>query len=443
MFPTPETTFWSRSRGFIWALREPMVRGRYPASNPSSSGSGPNEESRSSSSPASSSRARVKPVSSRRKSLLSPSRCKTSMSALSGSSTGGTSSSWPPILSWKTSESPVPSSMMRCLARRRTPVMLTPSSRLTNSWVEGCSTSDASRTSARSISEPVTSSRRSSFIVSTSGNSGIDVFIPVPHRVISVVSMWFARGEGGVALGERKVAVRSHRLDSKASPFEFCGQPRRVVQPHAMDLFVPPVELSYLPKTHDPALHRTPLDVLLQLGEYCPVLPHAEISRLGVRRHLARAQHVEDEDATGDERVMNTPERATQPPVLVLRVEEVVEDLADRRDRGARRDLDLEERPHPELGLWHPFARELDHGLGDVDPEDAVAHVYELPRPQAATATQVDNKTVANPVSVQDLQYAWRRSQGELSMADVMYVRDVLTVPPRRVRTSRGYLSPP
>ena len=64
------------------------------------------------------------------------------MSAVSGSSTGGTSRSWPPILSWKTSESPEPSSTMRCLARRRAPVIRTPSSRLTNSSVEGCSTSE-------------------------------------------------------------------------------------------------------------------------------------------------------------------------------------------------------------------------------------------------------------------------------------------------------------
>ena len=47
------------------------------------------------------------------------------------------------------------------------------------------------------------------------------------------------------------------------------------------------------------------------------------------------------------------------------------------------------------------------------------------------------------PVTVQDLQYARRRSKGELGMPDVVYVRDVLPVPPRRVRTSRGYLSPP
>ena len=82
------------------------------------------------------------------------------------------------------------------------------------------------------------------------------------------------------------------------------------------------------------------------------------------------------------------------------------------------------------------FCAKLDHGLGDVDPEDAVARVYELAGPQTATATEVDNKAIAYPVTVQDLQYARRRSEGELSVADVVDVREVLPVPPRRVAAS-------
>src|SRR5919199_2479842 len=61
---------------------------------------------------------------------------------------------------------------MRCLARRRAPVMRTPPSRRTNSSKEGCSTRAGSRTSPPSILEPTTSPRRSSFMVSTSGSSG-------------------------------------------------------------------------------------------------------------------------------------------------------------------------------------------------------------------------------------------------------------------------------
>src|SRR5215212_2051120 len=245
---------------------------------------------------------------------------------------------------------------MRCLARRRAPVILAPPSRPANSWVEGCSTSEGSRTLARSICAPTTRPRRSSFMVSTSGSSGICVFILALRRLFLAASCRFACDEGGVTLRQREAAIRSHRPNQETRPFEFCGQPRRLVQAHAMHLFVPPVVLSYLPETHDPALHRTPLGVLLQFGEHGPVIPHAETPRPGTRWHLARTEHVEDEDAAGDERVVNAPEKATQPPSLVLRVEKVVEDLADRRHRGARRDLDLEERPHPKLGLGRPAA---------------------------------------------------------------------------------------
>src|SRR5215212_1689953 len=289
MLPMPETTFWSRRRGFIWALREPMARCKYPASNSSSRGSGPSEASRSWSSSASSRRARVKPVSSRRKRRLSPSRSRMSMSALSGSSTGG--------------------------------------------------------------------------------SSGIRVFIPARRCPILAASCPFASDEGGVALRQRVTTVRSHHLNPEARPFEFCGQVRRVVESHAMHLLIPPVALPSLAETHDPALHRTPLDVLLPLGEHSPVLTHAEIPRPCTRRHLARTEHVEDEDAAGDERVVNAPEKATKPPFLVLRIEKVVEDLADRRDGLTTWDLDLEQRPYPELGLGHSTAREFDHSLGDVDPQ--------------------------------------------------------------------------
>jgi hypothetical protein len=206
-------------------------------------------------------------------------------------------------------------------------------------------------------------------------------------------------------------------------------------------LSIPPVVLPHLAETHDPALHRTPLDVLLPLCEYRPVLTHAEISRPGTGRHLARTEDVEDEDAAGDERVVNAPEKATKPPFLTLRIEEIIEDLADGRDGLTTWDLDLEQRPYPELGLGHPIAREFDHSLGDVDPQHLVAGVYELARPQTATAAEVDNEAIVYPVTVQDLHYARRRSEGELGVADVVDVRNILPVPPHLVGGSRGYLS--
>src|SRR5688500_4493239 len=168
-----------------------------------------------------------------------------------------------------------------------------------------------------------------------------------------------------------------------------------------MHFVIPPVELSHLAKTHDPTFHGAPLDILLPLEEHGPVLPHAETPVPGTWGHLARREHVEDEDAAEDERVVNAPEKVAQSQLLVLRVEKVVEDLADGCDCFTGWELDLEQRSKLELGLGHPVARELDHSLGDVDPENLVACVYELSCPQTTAATQVDYKAVVNPIAVQ------------------------------------------
>jgi hypothetical protein len=120
--------------------------------------------------------------------------------------------------------------------------------------------------------------------------------------------------------------------------------------------------------------------VLLTLGEHRPVIAHPEALDFRALWHLSGAERVEDEDAAGDERLVNAPEDAAQATLLVLGVEEVVEDLADRRDGAATRDLDLEERAHPKLGLGRSFARDLDHRFRDVHAEDAVPGVDQLPR---------------------------------------------------------------
>ena len=135
-------------------------------------------------------------------------------------------------------------------------------------------------------------------------------------------------------------------------------------------------------------------------------------------------------------RVVDALEKAPQTQILVLRVEKVVEDLADRRDRGARRNFDLEQRSNPEVGLGYLFARELDHRLGDIDPQDPVSGVDQLTRPQTAPAAEVDNEAIVYPAMAQDLEYAWRRSEGELGVADVVDVGEVLPVPPRPIRAS-------
>src|SRR3712207_9396851 len=78
-------------------------------------------------------------------------------------------------------------------------------------------------------------------------------------------------------------------------------------------------------------------------------------------------------------------------------------------------------------------SRDLDHRLGDVYAEDAVARVDELPRQQTAAAAQIHHQALKYPALVQDLQYPRRGPEGEVSVADVVDVGEVLRSEERRV----------
>jgi len=66
---------------------------------------------------------------------------------------------------------------------------------------------------------------------------------------------------------------------------------------------------------------------------------------------------------------VDAPEEASGPPLFVLGVEKVVQDLAYRGDGVAPRYGRLEQGPHPKLSRRRLPAREIDHGPEDVDPE--------------------------------------------------------------------------
>ena len=160
-------------------------------------------------------------------------------------------------------------------------------------------------------------------MVSTSGSSGIPVYIPARRFPIPAASCRFTRHEGGVALRQRVPTVRSQRPNPEVRPFEFCGQLRRIVEPHAMHLVVPPVVPPPC-ETHDPPLHRTPLESSSRsesTAQSSPTLkpfalvqaaPGPDPARRRLRHRRGRARR--ERAGTGD-----------PAPLLVLRVEEVVE----------------------------------------------------------------------------------------------------------------------
>src|SRR5215203_1736070 len=261
---------------------------------------------------------------------------------------------------------------------------------------------------------------------------GHGLVIPIFH----VFLRRFLGSEGRVAFFERQITVSPHRPNQEAGTFELRDQLRRIVQPDAMDLVDPPVIFPHLPETDDAPLHSVPPGILLPLREHRPIVPHTETLRPRTRLHLPRTEHVEDEYAARSQGVVDAPEHATESQILVLGVEGVVEDLAYGRDRLARRDPDLEKRPHPKLGLGRPLARYLDHRFGDVYAEDVVTGVDQVPRQEAGPATKVHDEALAYSTSLQYPLYPRCRVESEVGMPDVVDVGQVHPVPPAQASTT-------
>src|SRR5918997_3645875 len=91
-------------------------------------------------------------------------------------------------------------------------------------------------------------------------------------------------------------------------------------------------------------------------------------------------------------------------------------------------DIGVEQRSQPELGFGDSLARDADHLLGDVYPEDAVAGLGELLGPQTASATQVDYQGFLGPVVNQDRQYAGSGPKGELTEANIVDMSEVFSI---------------
>src|SRR5918998_5245021 len=158
------------------------------------------------------------------------------------------------------------------------------------------------------MSEPTTSSRRTSFIVSTSGSSGIRVFIPLPQPlVLAATSRWFAGDERRVSPGQRVPTVTAHSSNPEAHSTQFPRYLRRFVQTLAVYFVVPSVVLPNLPEAGDPADQSPPFRVLFLLDEHNPVLSFGESPFRGSPWDLCRLRDVEDEDATGSQRIVYTP----------------------------------------------------------------------------------------------------------------------------------------
>ena len=112
--------------------------------------------------------------------------------------------------------------------------------------------------------------------------------------------------------------------------------------------------------------------------------------------------------------------------VLETRVDRSsAEYLANREHRMASGNADARHRRHAEPRLRGDFARETDHRFRRVDPRDVVAVLDEIPRGDAAAASELDDVAACNAVGAKSPHEFRRRASRELAEAGVVHVRQI------------------
>ena len=229
------------------------------------------------------------------------------MSAVRGSSTGGTSRSWPPDLELedqRVAGIELDDEVLGPPSRPRYPDTLQAGGRTPRS--KAARRARGRAPPARSMVEPTTSSRRSSFMVSTSGSSGMCIYT-LSEAPRSTGGLRRLARERRVALSQGIIAVGAHRSYLEACPPELGGKLRRLVQPHAVDLVCPPVvsptflkltiRRSIVPFSASSSLSASTAQSS-PTRKICAVAPGGP----------ARDRDVEDEDAAGSQRLEDAPE---------------------------------------------------------------------------------------------------------------------------------------
>ena len=107
-------------------------------------------------------------------------------------------------------------------------------------------------------------------------------------------------------------------------------------------------------------------------------------------------------------------------------VREVVENVADGDDRvRLRQGILRENEPANVIGSSRIRARQLEHRPRGVGGEDAVPGVDELPRQQAAPASELEDETLAFPHGLEELEDPRRAGIGVEAEAPVVHEREI------------------
>src|SRR5262245_7665602 len=118
----------------------------------------------------------------------------------------------------------------------------------------------------------------------------------------------------------------------------------------------------------------------------------------------SRLSNVKEEDAARGQGTENALEHSDAALLRVALIEEIVETLADRRDRDARRQVRREQRANAKLRPGHSRPGQSDHSRREVDAESVVTGGAELLCEDTTAASQVDHQASMQAVPLQCLQ---------------------------------------
>jgi hypothetical protein len=229
-----------------------------------------------------------------------------------------------------------------------------------------------------------------------------------------------------VSGSETILAKSSQAPGSKASLGQGVADWIDFVEPDDVGFFTTPVRLSNSSESCD--VPREQIAVSGAVNQDRPVFAGP------VAVQNTDAGEIEDENAAGSKGTVDSSKEAVQRSTALVASEGVANTLADRSDRIATRNRDVHKGRCDELRLRRFRSREPDHCGRRVDAGNVVAREAELPRPDAAAATEIDDKTVVDAVLPKQFQQAWRGLQREFAEAGVMDIREVGAVIRHRSR---------
>ena len=245
------------------------------------------------------------------------------------------------------------------------------------------------------------------------------------------------------------VRLHRHRLPSKKSynaRWQWCGPiPRNGLHFEAdgaqrlqhggwfnkskpVNLGVTSIQTPHQPEAGDGAGQQSRSRLQVGLYQHRPIGPRRKRSMWLARPRTLGRRDVEQQHPAWHKRLVHSSKQIGSRRVIVRRVEDVVENLADRSNGHAPRQVGGHERSNLERRLWCPRSRECHHRLGHIDAHDVISSLNQRARQNTATATEIYHRAVLTLSTGELIDQSPGGLAGHNSVAGVVNIGQVLAI---------------